>query len=71
MPVLKMPEREEGDGPVRVQRTHPKGVAVDVTTHGETETIHMSEFNAWRMLGALSLMLEVPLSKEAQRAIKM
>jgi hypothetical protein len=74
MKKLVMPEREPSDGAVRIGRTLPSGsrmVFIEATHGGETECLRISEYNAWRILGMLSLVLEIPLTKEAQRAIKL
>lgn len=71
MPKFKMPPREEGDGSVRISRTHPSGIAVDVITHETKETIHMSEYNACRVFGLLAFTLGISLPPELGRAIKL
>ena len=73
----KIPPIERGawDGAVRVaegaacangQRT----LAVTVEHNGEEQRIVMSEFNARRVFGMLSMMLELPLSSTVGKAIK-
>lgn len=70
MGKLEMPGREANDGPIGVSRDG-RGIRISVVNAGKAEAIDCSEYNAWRILGALSLMLGVPLSKEAGRAIKL
>lgn len=70
MEKLVMPGREANDGPISVKRDG-RGIQVTVVNAGKQEMIDCSEYNAWRILGALSIMLGVPLSKEAQRAVKL
>ena len=68
--VLKMPERLPLDGPVSVRNEHST-IVVEVKTDHTTETIHMSEYNAWRVFGMLSLMLRIPLPPATGKAIKL
>lgn len=70
------PKRAPCDGSVGVSRmlASDEGgdrVLVTVTTNGEDQTICMSPFNAARVLSALSLVLDLPLSKAAQKAIRL
>jgi hypothetical protein len=67
---LMMPERKPSDGPMSVNRPSDGEIAISVTTNGEMSGITMSEFNAWRVFGSLAIMLGIPLSKEAGKAIK-
>lgn len=69
MSELKMPERQHDDGPVSVRIIGD--VYMIEATQGRLHThLECSEYNAWRILGALSVVLKVPLSKAAQKAIK-
>jgi hypothetical protein len=78
---LKMPERKPGDGRVRVERlrempaeSHPElwpDIVISVVTNDVEERIVMSEHNAWRVFGMLSLVLGIPQSKAAGKAIKL
>jgi len=62
--------RSKVDGPVGVQRIGGD-IIIDVVHDGEEERIVCSEFNARRILGALSVLLQVPLSASAAKSIKM
>lgn len=64
---LKMPERLPGDGAVKVEHL-PNG-RVLLVAEGEG-FITVSLYNAWRLLGMMSLILGLPLSKKAAKAIK-
>lgn len=68
MTKYKMPERQPGDGDVKIRR-HPGAIEVEVTTCHKTESIMMSEYNAWRLFGMLSCMLDLPLPKAVGKAI--
>jgi hypothetical protein len=70
MEKLVMPEREASDGQIAVTRDGAR-IEVTVVNAGKQEMIDCSEYNAWRILGALSIILGVPLSKAAQRAVKL
>jgi hypothetical protein len=65
---LVMPERLLDDGPIEVSRTYREG---KITIACADNCVHMSEYNAWRALALLSFMLGVPLSKQAEKAIKL
>ena len=71
-------ERQPGDGPVTVKwvgNGNREKVFVSVQSQdspkGVPEIIVMSEINARRVLGMLSMFLELPLSKESQKKIKL
>lgn len=69
---LKMPERTTADGNVSVNvigAEHDR-LAVSVTTDGREQVLILTEHNAWRVLGLLSFMLKVPLSKAAEKVIR-
>lgn len=68
---LVMPMRELTDGPIGISREQSRLVRIHAATGGVSQDIVCSEYNAWRLLGSLSLFLGVPLSKEAQRAVKL
>lgn len=74
---LVMPERTKLDGEMGVRRlvAHLGGPVECIELHATTAERDMrilcTEYNAWRLLGSLSLLLGVPLSNEAQRAIKL
>lgn len=69
---LKMPARQPLDGPIEVRRMgdNHEEICIRVTNNDQARGVVMSEYNAWRVLGALSLLLGLPLSKAAQKAIK-
>lgn len=69
--TLKMPDRQPRDGAVSVTRgADGEGICIAVTDSGEEQGLHMTDYNAWRILGMLSVMLELPLSKASSKAIK-
>jgi hypothetical protein len=69
--TLEMPERLPTDGPVGVGRGKDDTIRVDVSTAGVTQHLVMSEHNAWRVFGMLSLMLKIPLPSKTAKAIKL
>lgn len=71
-PKFQMPERHLEDGVVVVRRaTEFDTIEVSVERANCFETLRMSEYNAWRLLGCLSVLLGLPLSKEVGKAIKL
>jgi hypothetical protein len=70
MKMPMMPVREEGDGEVGVHRVNGK-IQVTVTTNGETQSVLMSEYNAWRIFGMLSVMVGLSLPSVIAKAIKL
>lgn len=68
---LKMPERGPGDGPVAVRRPTDGEIAIAATTDGVEGCVVMSEYNAWRVFGMLSMMLGIPLPPATGKAIKL
>lgn len=71
--ALKMPQRQPLDGPISVTRMgdNHEEICISVTNNDQARGVVMSEYNAWRVLGALSVILGVPLSKTASKAIKL
>lgn len=67
--TLKMPDRQPEDGAMGVNRIGDGRIGIEVTDHGKHSAIAMSEYNAWRVFGALSLILGIPLTKAAGKAI--
>jgi hypothetical protein len=68
--MLKQADRKPEDGPISVTREGEK-IRVVVETGEVSQSILMSEYNAARVFGALSVTLEVPLSKAVAKAIKL
>lgn len=66
-----MPERQPTDGAVSVNRPAKGMIGITASTDGQLETLRMSEFNAWRVFGMLSLFLGLPLPKAVGKAIKL
>lgn len=64
-------ERNHLDGPVTVNRVNNKLIGIQVKHDGVTQDMVMSEWNARRVLGMLSVILELPLSPKAQKSIKL
>lgn len=70
-PPRTMPEQAPGDGDVAVRRNlKADTVTAIVTTNGVTESITMSEHNAWRVFGSLSIMLDLPVTPAVAKAIR-
>lgn len=69
--MTKQPPRTDRDGQVAVKLTEDESVMVIVGDRGTDQTVTMSRFNAFRMLGMLSLFLGAPLSKDAAKGIKL
>jgi hypothetical protein len=63
-----MPPRESFDGPCSVQRVGDV-IIVGSTQNGMTTHCEMSEYNAWRIFGCLSLMLDIPLPPHVRKVI--
>lgn len=71
MKLPPMPARLKDDGGVKVSRLGENYIALDATNDGKEESLVVSEYNAWRLFGLLSVMLKLPLSKAVGRSIKM
>lgn len=69
-PVTSTIERRPQDGGLEV-RIADDVVLIAVTTDGVRECIQCTEYNARRVLGALSVMLGLPLRTEAAKEIKL
>lgn len=64
--------RGSADGAVTVSRDCPPGMLrLSAETNDEIETITLSEYNAARLFGMLSLFLNIPLSAKVGKAIKL
>lgn len=65
-------KRTEADGEVRVERDRSnETISVYVVSHGQEMLIRCTEWNARRVLGALSVILDLPLSAKANKQIRM
>jgi hypothetical protein len=62
-----MPDRAPDDGPISVRRVAGTEI-LEISCNGES--LFVSPFNAWRIFGALALMLDIPLSKNVARTIR-
>lgn len=71
MTVPKMPARRPEDGAVKVTRLDGDFIALDSTWDGKAESLVVSEYNAWRLFGLLSLILGLHLPKKVSAAIKL
>lgn len=73
MPKLVMPERKPDDGPITVSLLGPNYDRVAISAEGPqgSSGLVISEYNAWRLFGMLSMILHIPLTKEAGKAIKL
>ena len=69
--TYEMPPRQTIDGPVSVDRPDPGWIGITVETNDTPARVTMSEYNAWRVFGLLSVMLGLPLSKVVSKAIKL
>jgi len=69
--MLKMPSRLPEDGGITIERGSENYLVIGVTNDGKPESIITSEYNAWRIFGALSLMLGIPLPSKTAKEIKM
>ena len=67
--------RSERDGAVSVQRAgldpDDQSICICVVDSGIENVVVMSEYNARRVLGMLSVLLDLPLTKTAAREIKL
>lgn len=64
-----MPERSGGDGRIECNR-EGEHLLLSCTQNGETTTVRMSDYNAWRAFGLLAVMLKIPLPDALGREIK-
>jgi hypothetical protein len=72
---LKMPTRESReDGPITITKD-PRGNIIITheipDSYGSTSSLRVTPYNAWRVLGLLSVFLGLPLSAKANKAIKL
>lgn len=66
------PARTPRDGAVGVKRDDGDGVYIEVVTDGVTQNMHVTGFNAWRLLGMLALLLGgADLGKKLGKGIKL
>lgn len=65
---LEMPARQSFDGPCAVRRIG-EVLIVESTQNGQTTHCEMSEYNAWRIFGCLSLFLGIPLPPHVRKVI--
>lgn len=63
--------RTDRDGAVNVVHIEGDLFGLGVFHDGEEGSIVCTEYNARRLLGALSVMLGLPLSREASKKVKM
>jgi len=66
-----MPERKPDDGSLTVSLLGPKydRVAISCERPSGCSGLVLSDYNAWRLFGILSVLLGIPLTKEAGKAI--
>lgn len=67
---LKMPARADFDGPISVRRIG-EVLIIEATQGALTTHVEMSEYNAWRAFGCLSLLLDIPLPPHVGKVIKL
>ena len=63
-----MPPRATTDGPVSVTIA-PEGIRITCADKLGFHSLTLGAFNAWRVLGMLSIVLQLPLKKAAGKAI--
>ncbi len=63
--------RAECDGPVNIWRNESGNLVISAIHNREETWVLVSEFNACRILGMLSVMLGLPLTKTAAKQIAM
>ncbi len=63
--------RAECDGQVNIWRNESGNLVISATHNREETWVLASEFNARRILGMLSMMLGLPLTKAAAKQIEM
>lgn len=68
---LTMPDRKDSDGPVAVRRVGENAICIEATTEGQSQAIECSRYNAFRLFGILSVMLEIPLPAKVGKVIKL
>lgn len=69
---IEMPPRQPDDRSVVVRREPDERITIGAeTVDGRRESFTVSPYNAWRIFGCLSLMLEIPLPKTTGKAIKL
>lgn len=68
--MSKTIERAPTDGPISVQWVGDE-LCISETHDGKESHIKLSPFNARRILGAMGMLLDLPLSKAAVKSIKM
>lgn len=66
-PVVRQP----CDGQISVQRPGTGDIYISVTHNGIEQGLTMSDWNARRIFGSLSVILELPLAKSAAKKIQM
>ncbi len=72
MSRLVMPARKPVDGPAGIDRGDGDGeIGITVEHGGQPQRIVMSEYNAWRVFGMLSVFLHIPLPSATGKAIKL
>jgi hypothetical protein len=71
--TFKQAPRTEKDGQISVSRmpNERDTLVISVTHDGVQQALTLSEHNASRIFGLLSMMLEIPLSKAVGKAIKL
>jgi hypothetical protein len=65
----KQPKRAPSDGAIAVRRLPDGRIVISVVTNGIEGGVFMGEFNAWRVFGALALILGIKLSKKLGKSI--
>lgn len=61
--MTEQPKRAEGDGRINVAREGEDRLVISAVQDGVFTEMTCSEYNAWRILGCLSLVLDVKLAK--------
>ncbi len=68
---FKQADRHPDDGPISVNKLEGGRISVTVSNGSEMGQLIMSEYNASRVVGALSLLLGIRINVEDSKRLKM
>jgi hypothetical protein len=72
--MSEQPPRGPKDGPLEVSWVKEPGdtqaIAIAVVHDGLPQALWLSEYNAWRLFGMLSVILNIDLPKKLRKSIK-
>ena len=69
--MAKQPPRASTDGPIDVYLDDEDRLVLTCKTDGETSSVVMGKYNAWRAVGLLAVMLRIPLPAKLSEGIQM